>query len=842
MDAELQKLITDSQAGDRQAQEQLILAVQNHVYYHCRKILRNEDDALDAAQDILISLLRGLPSLREPAAFWPWLNRITCRSCWKEAARHQMSRPFSEMETDAELCEDLDSQVIPDQALDTAENRRIVRELVDALPEVQRLCILMYYYDEMSVRDISAALNISEGTVKSRLHYARQRIKKDVEAYAAQGSPLCALSPLPFLRYFLQQEAASCGLGAAAAKSLAGAVLAAGSGAAAAVSGAAAASAAGLAGRGALALAGLALAAAVAGGLLLSRPEAPPPPTPPEVRQEEPAPVPESPPPAVPDTPEPAAPDPVPAVASPPVQTVPIVHIRPGPSPEQTGEPAPSPAPEEEVSPLPELPAEPSVLPEPVDFFISLPAHPMEPELEPEPEPVPEPESPPVYIPPFLPPEPDPDPVEPDPGPVEPDPGPVEPDPGPEEPDPGPVEPDPGPVEPDPPEPVIYEKAFIDDLGNGGYGYSATFAEAWGGDLPWGKMAFSSSNPEVVAVNSLGIFTTLAPGTAVISAVDMSQPDSPLRYDLTITVEDHFRWEYNLPDASVECEDTCINSISTSQWSTIAGYTIDLAASEWTSSDESIAEVTPLPNLMGCEIHGIAPGTATVHGKLTFAVLTADGLKMMEDNLSFQVTVEAPEEPDPPVPEEPESSVYRKELARFGNCSGYGFTSSFGMMWGDFSIKNQLTDFASSDPSVVCISEEDGMFSTLAAGTAELSARNKYDPNRLYIMTVHVQDRLDWKYSVSDVSIQAGSQKIHMLTNIDMYYGPKFVSCSWASSAPSVVAVEAVSSTWYCCWLNSAAPGEAVITGDYVFDVHTINGTVQMTDTVTFRVTVTEPE
>lgn len=815
MDAELQNLIVNSQAGDRQAQEQLILAVQNHVYYHCRKMLCNEDDARDTAQDVLISLLKGLPSLREPAAFWPWLNRITCRACCKQYALRRPFLSFSDIDGAEAFCEETDGQVIPERALDTEENRRIIRELVDDLPEVQRLCILMYYYDEMSVKDISAALNISEGTVKSRLHYARQRIKKGAEAYAAQGSPLYGLSPLPFLRYFLQQEAATCGLGAAAAKSLAGAVLAAGSGAAAA-------GAAGLAGRGALVLAGLALAAAVAGGTLLSRPEASPPPSPPEVRQEEPASVPESPPPAVPDTPEPAAPDPVPPVVSPPVQTVPIVHIQPGPAPEQTGEPAPLPVPEEEVSPLPELPAEPTVLPEPVDFFISLPAQP----AEPEPAPEPEPESPPVYIPPFRPPEPEP----------------VEPDPGPAEPDPGPEEPDPGPVEPDPPEPVIYEKAFVDDLGNGGYGYSATFAGAWGGDLPWGKMVFSSSNPEVVAVNSLGIFTTLAPGTAVISAMDMSQPDSPLRYDLTITVEDHFRWEYNLPDASVECEDTCINSISTSQWSTIAGYTIDLAASEWTSSDESIAEVTPLPNLMGCEIHGVAPGTATVHGKLTFAVLTADGLKMMEDNLSFQVTVEAPEEPDPPVPEEPESSVYRKELTRFGNCSGYGFTSSFGIMWGDLSIKNQLTDFASSDPSVVCISEEDGMFSTLAAGTAELSARNKYDPNRLYIMTIHVQDRLDWKYSVSDVSIQASSQKIHMLNNIDMHYGPKFVSCSWASSDPSVVAVEAVSSTWYCCWLNSAAPGEAVITGDYVFDIHTINGTVQMTDTVTFQVTVTEPE
>lgn len=840
MDVELQRLITESQTGDRQAQEQLILAVQNHVYYHCRKILCNEDDALDAAQDILISLLKGLPSLREPAAFWPWLNRITCRSCWKQVAHHRMARPFSELEAEADLYEEPDSQVTPDKALDTEENRRIIQELVDALPEIQRLCILMYYYDEMSVKDISATLHISEGTVKSRLYYARQRIKKGAEAYAAQGSPLFGLSPLPFLRYFLQQEAASSVLGAAAAKSLAGAVLAAGSGAAAAVSGAAAGTA-GLVGRRALVLAGLALAAIIAGKTLLPRPAAPPPPSPPEIRQEEPAPAPGSPPPAVPDTPEPAAPEPAPPAVQPPVQTTPLVHVTPGPEPEpdRTNEQVFPSAQEEEVPPLPaELPAEPSVPPEPVDFFISLPAQPVEPEPEPEPE------SPPVYIPPTRRPEPDPVPVEPDPGPQEPDPGPVEPDPGPVEPDPGPVEPDPGPQEPDPPEPelVVYEKTFVDDLGNGGYGYSSTFAQAWGGDLPWGKLAFSSSNPEIVAVNSLGIFTTLAPGTAVISAVDISQPDPVLQYDLTITVEDCFRWKYKLPDASVACGDTCVNSISISTWSTVEGYTTDLVASEWTSSDKSIAEVAPVPNLSGCEIHGIAPGTATVHGKLTFAVHTADGLKMMDDDLSFQVTVEAPEAPvEPETPEVPDPVVEQKELAKFGSASGYGFNGRFELAWGDFSLLGKLTDYATSDSSVIDIAE-DGSFTTLSEGTATLSAKRRDDPGHQYVMTLHVQNHLDWDREISDVVIQAGRGWFYGPASTQQPSGKDFVSCSWESSNPDVATVRN-DSIWCNCWVTGVAPGEAVITGVYVFDVKlTTKGVLRMTDTVTFRVTVTEPE
>lgn len=825
MDVELQRLITESQAGDRQAQEQLILAVQNHVYYHCRKILCNEDDALDASQEILISLLRGLPSLREPAAFWPWLNQITCRFCYKLHARRRLSLPFSAIGGEDTFCEEADDQTVPDKALDTEENRRMVRELVDALAEVQRLCILMYYYDEMSVKDISAALDISEGTVKSRLHYARQRIKKGAEAYAAQGSPLCGV--LPFLRYFLQQEAASCGLGAAAAKSLAGAVLAAGSGAAAAAAGAA-----GLAGRSALVLAGAALAAVIAGGTLLPRREAPPPPAPPEMRQEEPAPVPGSPLPTVPDAPEPPAPEqePVPPEPElPPAQTVPLVHTAPEPEPDRISEPEPvlPPVPEEEVSP-PVLPAEPLMPSEPVDFFISLPAQPLEP--EPEPEPVPER----PYIPPVYRPEPDPLPAEPDPGPEEPDPGPVEPDPGPEEPDPGPEEPDPPELEP-----IVYERPFTDPLQNGGYGYTATFSQAWGDYLAPVKMTYSSSDPAVVAVNEEGVFTTLAPGTAVVSALDENHDGAAFRYDLAVTVEDHFCWDYSLSDISIEKGQTELNYIENCQWSRPEDHRIEIIAGEWTSSDPGIVRVEPVKNPGACDVSGLAPGTATVSGRLVFQLDTADGPKTMEDTLSFQVTVvepSKPEEPEPPVPEEPET-VFRKEVKRYGEI-GYGLTLSFPSEWEE-TLPGTLI-YISSDPKVAEINAE-GRFTTLSAGAVDLTAFDPDDPGCRYVLTVHVADHFQWFPSPVTTTCVVGKQDLLRLAGEGSWSGPVVPkSAVWTSSDSSILEVKGT--YWKWCGVLGHAPGTVTITGVITFEVETVVGTKTMQDTVTFQVTVTEAE
>ena len=341
-------------SGGQQAQEELVLAAQNRVYYHCRKMLKHEEDALDATQEILISMLTRLDRLQDPEAFWGWLSAMTANHCRNVLTRGRREAQIPEDDEGNSLLdafESLDEQTVPDKALDNDETRRMIVELVDQLPPPQRQCVLMFYYEEMSVKDIAAALETSEGTVKSRLNYARKAIKSGVDAYAAQGVKL--YSALPFLVYFLQRDAGIGGLSASAAEALARSVLAGAAGTAAA--GTAAAGAAGtvapsggaatgtaaasggtashalsglLAHKAALGLAGLAAAGAVAGGAALYQPQPEP--------AEDPAPIVEV------AEPQPI-PEPEPAPAPEPVQP------QPGPAPE------PDPVPVEE----PEPPAEP---------------------------------------------------------------------------------------------------------------------------------------------------------------------------------------------------------------------------------------------------------------------------------------------------------------------------------------------------------------------------------------------------------------------------------------------------------------------------------------------------
>lgn len=366
--AEVLALIPRCLAGEEEARTALVLAVQNRIFYHCKKMLRNEDDALDATQEILIAMLTKLDSLKEPAAFWGWLSAMTanyCRNVLRRGGREVQIPEDEEGNSLLDTFETLDAQTVPDKAMDSAESRQMIMELIDNLPEAQRLCVLMYYYDEMGVKDIAAALDTSEGTIKSRLNYARKAIKEGVDRYAAQGVKLYGLAPLPFLAYLLKQDALLGGMTAAQSSACAQAALAGSSaalaGAAGTGSAGAAAGAAGSTGKAiasgilahkgvVAAVAGVVLVGVIGGAAALSQPKLP---------AESPTPVP------VMEVIS-AAPAPTPTpLAEPAATPTPSLTPMPTPTPDPTATPTPTPSPTAAPSPTPSPTPAPTPTPAP---------------------------------------------------------------------------------------------------------------------------------------------------------------------------------------------------------------------------------------------------------------------------------------------------------------------------------------------------------------------------------------------------------------------------------------------------------------------------------------------
>ena len=270
-DKELTTLIERAQAGDQGAMEVLLQKAHTPVSYQCRKLLRDPRDAEDMTQEVLLLVYTRLSLLKNPAAFWGWLNSITVNRCMNALKRTHIELQFAEDEDGHSVLDDLeelDEQQVPDKALDNTETTRMIEEIVSALPEAQRICTLMYYYDEMSVREIAEAVGVPENTVKSRLNYARKAIKERVLDYEKQGVKLYGLSPLPFLLYFLGRSAGE-SADAAQAGAAARQIMACAAGTTSAAAGAASSAgtaAAGTAAGGAASTAGTA-AAHVLGGL-----------------------------------------------------------------------------------------------------------------------------------------------------------------------------------------------------------------------------------------------------------------------------------------------------------------------------------------------------------------------------------------------------------------------------------------------------------------------------------------------------------------------------------------------------------------------------------------------
>ncbi len=203
--------VKQAQNGSAEAMNRIIEDVQDMVYYNCLKMLRDEQAAQDATQDILITVYQKVGTLSEPQSYIGWVKRITanhCKNRLSKANKEFLLPENEEGEDPFANFEDTDEQRIPDKALDNEETRRMIVELIDKLPDEQRMCVILFYYDEMKTREIAETLHVSEGTIKSRLNYARKSIKEGVQAYEKQGVKLFGASPIPFLSYFLGKSAA----------------------------------------------------------------------------------------------------------------------------------------------------------------------------------------------------------------------------------------------------------------------------------------------------------------------------------------------------------------------------------------------------------------------------------------------------------------------------------------------------------------------------------------------------------------------------------------------------------------------------------------------------------
>jgi RNA polymerase sigma-70 factor (ECF subfamily) len=163
----LRKLIDRARKGDGEAFAELMSSVKRDMYRVAKGCLRNDDDAADAISSAVLSCFEHLPELREPRYFKTWLIRILINECGKISAQNNRRVALSEI---TELpCED-------------AERGKLeFSMLMDTLDEQYRLVMILRYAEEMSIKEIAAATDLSVDAVKQRLKRGRDKARQIYE-------------------------------------------------------------------------------------------------------------------------------------------------------------------------------------------------------------------------------------------------------------------------------------------------------------------------------------------------------------------------------------------------------------------------------------------------------------------------------------------------------------------------------------------------------------------------------------------------------------------------------------------------------------------------------------
>lgn len=179
-------------AGDGTAYRGLVEKYQARVYALVYGMLRNREDARDVTQEAFVKAYRNLDSFRVDASFYTWLYRIALNLAidFMRKRRRRESGGFDEgiaTRDDDGAIADMHSEDGPSRQL---ERKQLFTKLVDALeqlPDDQRQVILLREVEGLQYREIADVMGVPEGTIMSRLFYARKKLQQLLVADGTEG-------------------------------------------------------------------------------------------------------------------------------------------------------------------------------------------------------------------------------------------------------------------------------------------------------------------------------------------------------------------------------------------------------------------------------------------------------------------------------------------------------------------------------------------------------------------------------------------------------------------------------------------------------------------------------
>lgn len=213
-----EELVIQAQQGNENAFTELYERYHKRLEYVALKLCKNHEDAKDAVQQTFLQVHTSLSTLREANRFYHWCCKIIHGKCT------DMFRKNKDVTIDVEnsavtnvMVEERDDY-LPQNSIHFQSDREVLLSMIAQLPLQQRQVVLLVYFEQMSMQDCAAVLDVPEGTVKSRLYTAKKTLKEMIKQYNEQNeetplnfksASLSTILPTVFLYEFKKMNPAA---------------------------------------------------------------------------------------------------------------------------------------------------------------------------------------------------------------------------------------------------------------------------------------------------------------------------------------------------------------------------------------------------------------------------------------------------------------------------------------------------------------------------------------------------------------------------------------------------------------------------------------------------------
>lgn len=166
-------LVLRCQTGDPEAFADLIAVMERPLLYYATSLTGNQDAALDVLQDVWLRVVRGIRRLKDPGSLKPWLYAIT-HGVAVDRIRRDYRRDKAEQAQ-------LDDTFNIDEPSFGEEDATAIRDALSRLGVKHREVLVLHFLQDLSILEMAKVVGCSEGTVKSRIHYAKRQMKQILE-------------------------------------------------------------------------------------------------------------------------------------------------------------------------------------------------------------------------------------------------------------------------------------------------------------------------------------------------------------------------------------------------------------------------------------------------------------------------------------------------------------------------------------------------------------------------------------------------------------------------------------------------------------------------------------